>query len=131
MFDYTVTTNQSVDEAVESLSSALKEVKFGVLWDFDVKETLNNKGFDDFNQSIRILEVCNPKAAYEVLGMEEKVSYFLPCKVVVYLSQDGTTKIGMPRPTSLMENIDNPDVKAFAEDIEKTMIQAIDQATNS
>ncbi|MFD2639800.1 DUF302 domain-containing protein [Piscibacillus salipiscarius] len=128
MFDYTVTTSQSVDEAVEALSNSLKEVKFGVLWDFDVKETLHNKGFDNFTQTFRILEVCNPKAASEVLEMEEKVSYFLPCKVVVYSSKDGSTKIGMPRPTVLMENIDQQDVKDFAKDIEKTMMNAIDQA---
>ncbi|WP_188206620.1 DUF302 domain-containing protein [Alkalibacillus aidingensis] len=127
MFDYTVTTNKTVDDAVESITSSLQEVKFGVLWDFDVKETLHSKGFDNFNQSFRILEVCNPKAASEILKMEEKVSYFLPCKVVVYESE-GQTKIGMPRPTALMENINSEDVRNFALDIEKTMVAAIDQA---
>ncbi|WP_027964316.1 DUF302 domain-containing protein [Halalkalibacillus halophilus] len=127
MFDYTVTTNKSIDQAVESVSEHLQEVKFGVLWDFDVKETLHNKGFDDFNQSFRILEVCNPKAAKEVLAMEEKVSYFLPCKIVVYESE-GTTKIGMPRPTVLMKDISDSEVQSFAKGIEETMIAAIDGA---
>ncbi|MET3683703.1 uncharacterized protein (DUF302 family) [Alkalibacillus flavidus] len=127
MFDYTVTTNKSVEDVVNDLAASLKNVQFGVLWDFDVKETLHNKGFDDFNQTFRILEVCNPKAARDVLSMEEKVSYFLPCKVVVYESE-GQTKIGMPKPTVLMNHIDSKDVKDFAADIEKTMIQAINEA---
>ncbi|TFB24290.1 DUF302 domain-containing protein [Filobacillus milosensis] len=128
MFDYTVETNKPVDDAVTSLEESLKEAKFGVLWDFDVKETLHKKGFEDFDQTFRILEVCNPRAAKDVLAMEDKVAYFLPCKIVVYNSKDGSTKIGMPKPTALMENIDNKDVKAFAEDIENTMVSAIDQA---
>ncbi|GEN46686.1 DUF302 domain-containing protein [Alkalibacillus haloalkaliphilus] len=127
MFDYTVTTHKSVDEAVEALTQSLQEVKFGVLWDFDVKETLHQKGFDDFDQTYRILEVCNPKAAKDVLGMEEKVSYFLPCKVVVYESE-GTTKIGMPKPTVLLSYIEKEEVTQFAQDIEETMVKAIDQA---
>ncbi|MDQ0159545.1 DUF302 domain-containing protein [Alkalibacillus salilacus] len=127
MFDYTVTTNKTIEAAVDDLTSSLKNVQFGVLWDFDVKETLHNKGFDDFDQSFRILEVCNPKAARDVLSMEEKVSYFLPCKVVVYES-DNETKIGMPRPTALMSHIDSKDVQEFATDIEETMIKAIDEA---
>ncbi|PKR78061.1 hypothetical protein CEY16_09090 [Halalkalibacillus sediminis] len=127
MFDYTVQTSQSIDQAVESITNSLKDESFGVLWDFDVKETLHKKGFEDFEESYRILEVCNPRAAKEVLAMESKVSYFLPCKIVVYES-GGQTNIGMPRPTVLMDHIENNDVKNFARDIEETMKQAIDRA---
>jgi uncharacterized protein (DUF302 family) len=32
MFDYTVQTTKSIDEAVHALEESLKEEKFGVLW---------------------------------------------------------------------------------------------------
>ncbi|WP_368073012.1 DUF302 domain-containing protein [Virgibacillus salinus] len=77
MFDYTVETSKSIDDAVESLELKLKEDSFGVLWDFDVKKTLESKGLD-YEPNYRILEVCNPKAAKELLEKNHMVGYFLP-----------------------------------------------------
>ena len=46
MFHYTVETPKSIDKAIQSLEENLKKEKFGVQWQFNVKETLENKGFD-------------------------------------------------------------------------------------
>lgn len=62
MFDYTVTTDQSVADVVEKLKGTLKEEEFGVLWDFDLGATLEEKG-QAIDGDYRILEVCNPKEA--------------------------------------------------------------------
>lgn len=126
MFHFTVETNKTIDEAIASLQEELQKEKFGVLWDFNIKETLNKKGFD-FQNTYRVLEVCNPKAASEVLSLQPLVSYFLPCKIVVYEDQ-GTNKIGMPKPTVLMEHVDDAELKGIAEDIEKRLIGAIHAA---
>ncbi|MBM7551279.1 DUF302 domain-containing protein [Thalassobacillus pellis] len=126
MFHYTVNTKHNLDEAVKEVEASLKNAGFGVLWDFDVKKTLKNKGFDH-NQSMRILEVCNPEEAKKVLEKNELVSYFLPCKVVVYES-DGITKIGMPKPTKLIEFVDDSKLNQIAGSIEERMISAINEA---
>ncbi|GGC81792.1 hypothetical protein GCM10007216_10410 [Thalassobacillus devorans] len=126
MFHYTVETNKTMDEAVQALEAELKNDKFGVLWDFDVKATLNNKGLD-FDKPVRILEVCNPGEAKKVLEKNELVSYFLPCKIVVHES-DGMTKIGMPKPTKLIEFVEDQELNQIAEDIEQRMINAINEA---
>ncbi|MFG6119602.1 DUF302 domain-containing protein [Thalassobacillus sp. B23F22_16] len=126
MFHYTVDTNKSLDEAVQALEAELKNDKFGVLWDFDVKATLNNKGLD-FDKPVRILEVCNPSEAKKVLEKNELVSYFLPCKIVVHES-DGMTKIGMPKPTKLIEFVEDQELNQIAEHIEQRMINAINEA---
>ncbi|EOR22159.1 hypothetical protein A499_19423 [Niallia nealsonii AAU1] len=47
MFDYTVETKKSINEAVTSLETNLKEEKFGVLWMFDIKDKLQEKGLAD------------------------------------------------------------------------------------
>ncbi len=126
MFHFTVETEKSLDQAVQDLEKELKEDSFGVLWDFNVKETLNKKGFD-FDQTFRILEVCNPKEAKEVLSINSLVSYFLPCKIVVYENGD-KNYIGMPKPTMFMENIDDPALKEKAKVIEDRLVEAINKA---
>lgn len=125
MFHYTVETNQSIDEVLDKLEKVLKEEKFGVLWDFDIRETLKNKGFE-YDRDYRVLEVCNPKAANEVLNQNHMVGYFLPCKIVVYKDQ-GRTKIGMPKPTALIELTGDSSLKTFAEDIESRLVSCMDQ----
>ncbi|HET7579711.1 MAG TPA: DUF302 domain-containing protein [Bacillales bacterium] len=128
MFHYTVETNLSVDDTVNMLGDVLKEEKFGVLWDFDIQETLKNKGFD-YDRSYRVLEICNPEAAYEVLNQNHMVGYLLPCKMVVYEDQ-GKTKIGMPKPTSLIDLVGDSSLTAFAEDIESRLAACMDQVKN-
>ncbi|GAA0330356.1 DUF302 domain-containing protein [Bacillus carboniphilus] len=126
MFDYTVQTDKSVDEAIQSIEASLKEEKFGVLWNFDLKGKLQEKGLD-FQKEFRVLEVCNPQEAYRVINENELAGYFLPCKIVVYNS-NGQTKIGMPRPTSLVSMVENEPIQAMAKDIEDRLIKCIDQS---
>jgi len=126
MFHYTVETDQTVEQAIESLENSLKEEKFGVLWQFDIKDTLQKKGFE-FDQSYQVLEVCNPKEAQRILSENKLVGYFLPCKIVVY--QDGDkTKIGLPKPTALIQMVEDDAITGFAEDIEKRLILCIDKS---
>lgn len=126
MFHYTVETDQSIEGAMASLENSLKEEKFGILWQFDIKDTLQKKGFD-FDQPYRVLEVCNPEEAQRVLSKNKQVGYFLPCKIVIY--QDGNkTKIGMPKPTALIQMVEDDSITGFAEDIEQRLVSCIDKS---
>ncbi|AEJ43113.1 protein of unknown function DUF302 [Alicyclobacillus acidocaldarius subsp. acidocaldarius Tc-4-1] len=116
-----------MDETVERVTAALKERQFGVLWQMDVPETLRAKGMP-FSTPYRILEVCNPQAANEVLSQNLQVGYFLPCKVVVY--QDGErTKVAFPRPTSLIGWIGDSALDPVAARVEGALESAIAEAT--
>ncbi|WP_430789822.1 DUF302 domain-containing protein [Virgibacillus flavescens] len=126
MFHYTVETKKSMKETVQSLEENLKSEKFGVLWQFDIKETLQNKGFD-FNQPYQVLEVCSPKDAYEMLSKNQMIGYFLPCKIVLY-EDSGKIKIGMPRPSVLVELVEDESLKAYAMEIENTLMKCMDQS---
>ncbi|WP_210364737.1 DUF302 domain-containing protein [Bacillus sp. REN3] len=125
MFHYTIEVNKPLNEAASALEASLKEEKFGVLWSLNMKETLAGKGVELDGDYI-ILEVCNPHEAKRVLEKNPLVSYFLPCKIVVY-SDNGTTKIGMARPTELIKNVDNQELQSIAGDIEKRLIGSIDK----
>lgn len=95
------------------------------MWQFDIKDTLQKKGFE-FDQPFNVLEVCNPKEAQRVLSQNKLVGYFLPCKIVIY-EDEGTTKIGLPRPSSLIQMIEDDSLKEFALDIENRLIACIDK----
>lgn len=82
MFHYTVETAKTIEQAIEALTENLKAEKFGVLWRFDMKEKLHEKGVE-FDMPYEILEVCNPVEAKRVLSEDALVGYFLPCKLAV------------------------------------------------
>lgn len=125
-FHYSVVTEKTVDQAVQALENTLKEHKFGVLWQLDIPAKLQEKGVE-FNTPFRVLEVCNPHEAKKVLMQNPLVGYFLPCKIVVY-EMDGKTHIGLPKPTALMEVLGDKGLVGIAEEVESSLIKAIDNA---
>lgn len=125
MFHYTKEVQGNVNESVTKLEEALRDEGFGVLWNLDLQSKLQEKGVD-FDKEIMILEVCNPHEAKKVLDEEILVSYFLPCKIVVY-REDDRTKIGMPKPSQFMQMLDNQKLKEIAEDIENRLINCINK----
>ncbi|WP_394514460.1 DUF302 domain-containing protein [Priestia aryabhattai] len=126
MFDYTLKSEKSPEEAILSLEENLKSEGFGVLWNFDLTAKLQEKG-QDFNTPFTVLEVCNPEEAQRVLSENLLVGYFLPCKIVVYKDGD-ETKIGMPKPTAMINMIHNEELQMIAKDIEERLINCIDQS---
>jgi uncharacterized protein (DUF302 family) len=126
MFEYTVITDKSIDDAIHDLEDSLKQEKFGVLWSFDIKEKLQEKGLE-LAKEFKVLEVCNPVEAQRILNQNEMAGYFLPCKIVVYESE-GKTKIGMPKPTALISLLNDEKMKLFAKDIEDRLINVLNNS---
>ncbi|MCL6517878.1 DUF302 domain-containing protein [Alicyclobacillus sp.] len=125
-FHYSATTEKGLDEAVAALEAALKDRKFGVLWQMDIPSKLKEKGVD-FDKPYRVLEVCNPHEAKQVLTQNPMVGYFLPCKLVVY-EHEGKTVIGLPKPTALMGVIGDDSLMDTARRVEATLKEAVDEA---
>jgi uncharacterized protein (DUF302 family) len=126
MFNYTVITDRTIDNAIHNLEESLKQEKFGVLWMFDIKEKLQEKGLE-LAKEFKVLEVCNPVEAQRILNQNEMAGYFLPCKIVVYESE-GKTKIGMPKPTALISLLNDEKMKLFAKDIEDRLINVLNNS---
>jgi len=81
-----------------------------------------------FSNACRILEVCNPQRAVQVLTRNMTTNLALPCRISVYQEQ-GKTKIGMIRPTALLALF--PGAAALttvAEDVERETMRMIDEA---
>lgn len=128
MFHYTAETTANVQQAIAVLETSLKEEQFGVLWRFNLREKLKEKGFD-FEREYVVLEVCNPAEANRVISENVLAGYFLPCKIVVY-EADGKTKIGMPKPSAFMNMLEDDALAGIAADVEARLIGCINRAAN-
>ncbi len=85
---YQVELSESYEQAVETVTEALKQEGFGVLTEVDVKATLKEKLDADFRR-YTILGACNPPLAHQALENEPLVGLLLPCNVTVEETEDG------------------------------------------
>lgn len=120
---YEKQTNQSVPDAIKKLESTLKEKGFGILWQLNFKDKIQEKGLE-FKDDFVVLEVCNPKIAKDVLDKNIHVGYILPCKMVVR-SEGENTYIGMASPEVLIGLVSD-DLKDLAKEVETTIKSAIE-----
>jgi uncharacterized protein (DUF302 family) len=124
---YVKESAKSVDEATRDLEAAIARHGFGVLHSYDFQKTLREKGFD-LPQQCRVLEVCNPKQASEVLRRDIRINLALPCRISVY-QEGGATRIGMLRPTALLGLLSQAEgLRAVADEVERAIVAMIDEA---
>ena len=124
---YIKETRKSVDQAFNDLEASIKQHGFGLLHHYDFKQTLKEKGFELPNEC-RVLEVCNPKQACEVLHMDMAINMALPCRISIY-EENGKTFIGMIPPSVLLGLISSSsELKEAAVGVEQTTRQIIDDA---
>lgn len=126
-FHYTVQSDKSLEDAMTAIEENLQAIKFGVLWQTNITENLHNKGLKKIQDSYNVMEVCSPFEAEKVLSQNPEAHYFLPCKITVF-EKDGKTHIGLPRPTVLMEPLNDPELIKIVKNIEENLIEVLDQS---
>lgn len=125
LFDYTVKTDKSFDEAVLAIEAKSKEKGFGVLHIHDVKATLAAKGFE--REPLKIIEICNAKYASRVLSKDIKISLMLPCPISVYV-EDGKTYLSALRPKMIADFYPQADIKTVAEEVDRIVLTIVDES---
>ena len=75
----------SFDDIDARTRTALADNGFGVLTEIDVQATMKKK-LDTQMRPYPILGACNPKMAFEAIGMEPRVGAMLPCNVILNIS---------------------------------------------
>nr|WP_295745132.1 DUF302 domain-containing protein [uncultured Acidocella sp.] len=114
------------DEAVAATVAALQTHGFGVLTDIDVQATLKKK-LDVAFRPYRILGACNPKMAYQALGIEDKIGTMLPCNVIVQQHEDGNVEVSAVDPVASMQGIENQKLARLAGTVREMLRQAISE----
>ena len=123
---HVVESRKAIDRVAKDLEAAVTRHRFGVLGMHDLKETMAKKGVT-FARECRIFEVCNPHQAKRVLEANLEISTALPCRISVY-EEAGVTKLATIRPTALIGLYPNPELAGVAEEVERTLVQIMDEA---
>jgi uncharacterized protein (DUF302 family) len=132
VFGFDVTLNQSYEQAIETVTAALKTQGFGVLTRIDVRATLKEKLGVDF-RPYTILGACNPPLAHRALEHAPEVGLMLPCNVTVEESAPGQTLVRIANPALMVQTVNRPDdpvLQEVAETAQKKMesvVQALQQ----
>ncbi|MCD6308823.1 MAG: DUF302 domain-containing protein [Candidatus Latescibacteria bacterium] len=125
-YGFVKTVNASFDEARESVIAELKKEGFGILTEIDLKEKFREKLGVEYRR-YNILGACNPPFALKSLQAEENLGLLLPCNVIVYETGDGTTTVGIIRPSTAMGMVDNDALGEVAGEVEAKLNRVFDR----
>ncbi len=120
------TLDISYEQAIEQVTTALKEQGFGVLTEIDVKATLKKKIDADFRRYV-ILGACNPNLAHKALQTELDLGLLLPCNVIVYETDAGQTTVGIVDPISMLGVVENEELTPVASEARRRLEKVIDK----
>jgi len=124
-FTHTVKTEKNIDKVIEDLTGNLKEIGFGVLEVLDFKKIILDKGLDLAN-NYKLMEVCHPNLAKQVLEANPDLGLLLPCTIAVY-QKDDENYISLAKPTSLLEMASDKNLQISGEEIENNLIRIIEK----
>ena len=71
-----------------------------------------------------ILGACNPKMAYQAIGIEPRVGAMLPCNVILR-AVDGGVEVSAIDPVASMQAIDSPALHAVAGQVRDLLAAAV------
>ena len=111
------------DEVDARTRAALAAGGFGVLTEIDVAATMKKK-IDVDMPAYRILGACNPRMAWQAIGMEPRVGAMLPCNVILR-AVEGGVEVSAIDPVASMQAIDNADLHAVAGQVRDLLARAV------
>jgi len=118
-----VIADADLDAVDTRTRAALAAQGFGVLTQIDVQATMKSKlGLD--MTGYRILGACNPKLAWQAIGMEPRIGAMLPCNVILRQTDAGI-EVSAVDPVASMQAVDNPALHAVAAEVRDLLARAI------
>ncbi len=98
--DLSRTIAGTVDQAIASVTAALKEQGFGILSDIDVAATLTSKLGVSMGP-YRILGACAPHFAHQAIQVDPNIGLLLPCNVVVRELKPNEVAVSIADPVTI------------------------------
>ena len=102
----------TIDEVEARVTSALKDVGFGILTRIEADQVIKQKLNLD-TAPYRILGACNPNLAHQALEMKPEIGVFLPCSVCLRQEEDGTVSIWALDPGAVVDTLHDPNFVAY------------------
>lgn len=117
-------SDAAIDDVDARTRTALMDHGFGVLTEIDVKATMKKK-IDVDMPAYRILGACNPKMAYQAIGIEPRVGAMLPCNVILREVESGV-EVSAIDPVASMQAIENAELTSVAGEVRDLLAKAVD-----
>lgn len=123
---YTVTRTleRSYEDTVQAVREALAEQGFGVLTEIDLAGTLKQKLDVDIPPQV-ILGACRPPLAYAALQADPSVGALLPCNVVVRALEDGSTRVEILDPETMVTLTGEEELRPVADEARRRLLAAL------
>jgi len=115
MYSFSVTVNQSFDQAVENVTAELMKEGFGILTEIDFAGTIKKK-LDIDRPAYKILGACNPQLANQAVSADNNAGVLLPCNVVVRDNENGSCDVVFMDPMAVISLSDNEQVAEVAKE---------------
>jgi len=125
-YGYQRVINDSFENVEIRTRESVMEQGFGVLTEVNVKDTLKTKLDVDFIK-YTILGVCNPPLAFDALKIEKGVGLFMPCNIVLWENEDGSTTVNAFDTTIMSDRIKNDEIEKLAQRVNKILKTALDK----
>lgn len=122
-----VDSTKSLAQLQEDIPNACAAHGFGVVATMDLKAQLKKKGVE-YGGECLIFEVCNPQKARQALDACPEVSTALPCRISVYRTKDGKTRLSTIRPALLMEWYQSEGLRETGAEVEAALSAILEQA---
>lgn len=112
-YHFSVTLDQPIAQAIETVTAALKAKGFGVLTTIDVQKAMKEKIGEDI-RPYTILGACSPSHAFKAIQAENHIGVMLPCNVLVQELANGRCEVSVVDPVASMAAIENPELGELA-----------------
>lgn len=93
--------SMDVDQAVEKVTTALKDIGFGILTRIDFDQKIKEKLGEEIPKTV-ILGACNPKLALEAYKQSTDTALLIPCNVVVRETAKGKCVVEAIKPSQML-----------------------------
>ncbi len=113
-----------INDVDDRTRKALAIHGFGVLTEIDVKATMKKK-LEVEIPAYRILGACNPKMAYQAIGIEPRIGAMLPCNVILR-EVEGGVEVSAIDPVASMQAIENAELTSLAGEVRNLLAKAVD-----
>ena len=125
-YGYQRVINDSFENVEIRTRESIEEQGFGVLTEVNVRETLKIKLDVEFSKYM-ILGACNPPIAFDALKIEKGVGLFMPCNIVLWENEDGSTTVSAVDTTIMSDRIQNDKIEEIAQRVNKILKTALDK----
>ncbi len=125
-YGYQRVINGSFENVEIRTRESIVKYGFGVLTEVNVRDTLKKKLDVEFTKYM-ILGVCNPPIAFDALKIDKGVGLFMPCNIVLWENEDGSTTVSAFDTTIISDRIQNDEIEELAHRVNKILKTALDK----